>query len=52
MTNDEKKIAVNQTKDLAVSFLDLLSSFGQSRELSLAKTKVEEAMLWAMYHFD
>lgn len=30
--------------------MNLIDSIGQSRELSLAKTKIEEAVMWAVKH--
>lgn len=37
-------------KDLGLKFHEQLESMGQSRELSLAKTRVEEAVMWAVKH--
>lgn len=44
MTQRSAMWAVRDTGD---AFLQLLESLGSSRELSLAKTKVEEAVMWA-----
>jgi hypothetical protein len=35
-------------KDQGLAFHELISSIGNSREISLAKTKVEEAVMWAV----
>lgn len=37
-------------KDKGLELHELLEHIGQSRELSLAKTKVEEAVMWAVKH--
>lgn len=37
-------------KGLGENFLDLIGSLGQSRELSIARTKIEEAVMWAVKH--
>jgi hypothetical protein len=31
-------------------FIDALNALGSSRELALAKTKIEEAVMWAVKH--
>lgn len=31
-------------------FIEYMDELGQSRELSLAKTKMEEAVMWAVKH--
>ena len=37
-------------KDKGAEFLMLVEGVGGSRELSLAKTKIEEAVMWAVKH--
>ena len=37
-------------KDMGLKFYELLDSIGTSRELSLAKTRIEEAVMWATKH--
>ncbi len=37
-------------KDKGLELHDLIESIGASRELSLAKTKTEEAVMWAVKH--
>ena len=41
-----------RVKDLGLEMYKLLDHIGSSRELSLAKTKVEEAVMWAVKHID
>ena len=48
--SDEEKAQLVAMKDLGASFLTLCDSVGASRELSLAKTKIEEAVMWAVKH--
>lgn len=35
-------------KDMGLSFHTALEKMGSSRELSIAKTKIEEAVMWAV----
>lgn len=37
-------------KDQGLAFHDFVGSLGNSRELSLARTKIEEAVMWAVKH--
>lgn len=46
----EEKEQMKQIKDLGLKFHEELDSIGVSRELSLAKTKIEEAVMWAVKH--
>lgn len=48
--SDEEKAQMKLIKDTGASFWQLCEQMGQSRELSLAKTKVEEAVMWATKH--
>lgn len=48
--NDEEKAQMKALKDKGLEFLELIESIGNSRELSLAKTKVEEAVMWSVKH--
>lgn len=48
--NDDEKAAMQKVKDDALAFHEFLDSLGQSRELSLAKTKIEESVFWAVKH--
>lgn len=48
--SDDEKDQMKKVKDLGLEFFDYLNSVGESRELSLAKTKIEEAVMWAVKH--
>lgn len=48
--SDAEKEQMQRLKDDGLAFWELIDSIGQSRELSLAKTKVEEAVMWAVKH--
>lgn len=47
---DAEKAQITHAKDLGAEFLSFCDSLGSSRELSLAKTKIEEAVMWAVKH--
>ena len=47
---DMERATVDMLKDLGREFVAECDSIGQSRELSLAKTKMEEAVMWAVKH--
>lgn len=47
--SDKEKEAMLAVKDQGAAFLSILESHcGQGRETSLARTKVEEAVMWAV----
>ncbi|WP_424360260.1 DUF7681 family protein [Methylocystis parvus] len=46
--SDEEKAAMVALKDLGAAFLEKIDALGQSREYSIAKTKIEEAVMWAV----
>jgi len=46
--NDEEKAQMMAIKDMGAQFVGYCDGIGQSRELSLAKTKIEEAVMWAV----
>lgn len=48
--SDEEKAAMVRMKDLGGDFIALCDATGASRELALAKTKIEEAVMWAVKH--
>lgn len=48
--SDDEKAAMQKIKDDALALHEYLASLGMSRELSLAKTKIEEAVMWAVKH--
>lgn len=47
---EQEKAAMYSIKDKGVEFFNLIDSLGASRELSLAKTKIEEAVMWGVKH--
>lgn len=47
---DAEKAQMQAIKDKGLELHDLIEGIGQSRELSLAKTKVEEAVMWGVKH--
>ena len=47
---DREKANMVAVKDVGLAMHDLIDSLGSSRELSLAKTKIEEAVMWAVKH--
>lgn len=48
--SDDEKAAMQKIKDMGLGFHDYMDELGASRELSLAKTKIEEAVMWAVKH--
>lgn len=48
--SDTEKAAMQKVKDDGAAFHDYIANLGQSRELSIAKTKIEEAVMWAVKH--
>jgi hypothetical protein len=48
--SDEEKAAMQKIKDMGLAFHDEIAALGSSREIALAKTKVEEAVMWAVKH--
>lgn len=48
--SDAEKQQMVEIKDLGAALLAKIESMGGSRELSLAKTKTEEAVMWAVKH--
>ena len=47
---DAEKSLMQAIKDKGLEMHNLIESIGQSRELALAKTKTEEAVMWAVKH--
>ena len=47
---EAEKAQMLKIKDDGAALIAFLDSLGQSRELSIAKTKVEEAVMWAVKH--
>ena len=48
--SETKKDAMREVRDLGQKFYECIDSMGSSSELSLAKTKIEEAVMWAVKH--
>ncbi|NKF21587.1 hypothetical protein G7Y82_04600 [Solimonas sp. C16B3] len=52
--SDDEKAAMQKLKDMGLELHEFLTGLEQitktSRELSIAKTKVEEAVMWAVKH--
>lgn len=48
--SDAEKANMQQIKDMGLAFHDFISGIGNSREMSIAKTKIEEAVMWAIKH--
>jgi hypothetical protein len=46
----EEKLQMQIIKDKGLDFFSYLETVGTSREISLAKTKIEEAVMWAVKH--
>ena len=46
--SDEEKAQIKGIKDLGEEFIRQVNSLGRSRELSLAVTKMEEGVFWAV----
>lgn len=48
--SDEEKAQMVAIKDMGLAFLEKCDALGASRELSLAKTNAEQAVMWAVKH--
>lgn len=48
--SDAEKAQMQMIKDKGLELHQLIESIGKSRELSLAATKTEEAVMWAVKH--
>ena len=46
--NDDEKQAVDDIKVMGTVFVEYLENLGGSRENSIARTKMEEAVMWAV----
>lgn len=46
--NDDEKAKMLAVKDKGLEFLNVLNTLAQTRETSLARTKIEEAVMWAV----
>lgn len=48
--DDVEKGQMQTIKDIGADFHAYVASIGNSREISLALTKIEEAVMWAVKH--
>mgnify|MGYP000480594774 CR=1 FL=1 len=48
--SDAEKQQMVEIKDIGLAFLAKGDEVGQSREMSLAKTNAEQAVMWAVKH--
>jgi len=48
--SDEEKELMQKLKDMGLELHEFVAKIGNSRELSIAKTKIEEAVMWAVKH--
>ena len=48
--SNAEKLQMKTIKDKGLEFVEYLESVGYSREMSLATTKIEEAVMWAVKH--
>ena len=48
--SDEEKAQMVQMKDLGAAFIAACNDIGKSREMSLAITNAEQAVMWAVKH--
>lgn len=49
LSDDEKRI-MQEIKDDGLALWEKIEAIGNSRELSIAKTKLEEAVMWTIKH--
>ncbi len=47
---DDEKLQMAQLKDIGAAFIAKCQEIGASRELSLAATNAEQAVMWAVKH--
>ena len=50
LLSENEKAQMQSIKDKGLELHGLIESIGKSRELSLALTKTEEAVMWAVKH--
>jgi hypothetical protein len=48
--SDAEKAQMVELKDLGAAFINACNAIGRSRELSLAITNAEQAVMWAVKH--
>ena len=47
---EAEKANMAKIKDMGAEFHEFVAGMGSSRETSIAKTKIEEAVMWAVKH--
>lgn len=47
---DEEKMQVRELKDMGEAFIRKCDGLGESRELSIARTNIEQAVMWSVKH--
>ena len=47
---EAEKLQMQQIKDMGLAMHEFLMGIGMSRELSLARTRLEEAVMWSVKH--
>lgn len=48
--SDEEKAQMVKLKDAGQALIDIINETGKSRELSIALTNAEQAVMWAVKH--
>ena len=48
--SEQEKVQVEQVKDIGAEMISLIETLGNGRSASIAVTKVEEAVMWAVKH--
>lgn len=48
--SDVEKAAMGEIKDIGLAFIEKCNGLGKSRELSIAITNAEQAVMWAVKH--
>jgi hypothetical protein len=48
--SDDEKAQMKNLKDLGLAFVEACNAIGKSRELSLAITNAEQAVMWGVKH--
>lgn len=48
--SDDMKENMQRIKDIGLQLHEALDAIGESREISIAKTKAEESVMWAVKH--
>ncbi len=48
--SEDEHAAIQKLKDLGTAMHELFDGLGTSRELSIAKTRIEEAVMWGTRH--